>query len=110
MTEYRSSRRVPFREALGIEEGRYEEFKGAVACDLSEGGVRIRSEKFMSLGTPLRARFQLEDKQVVTLTGKVAWVQKEPYGEYYQIGVEFQQEEDALFKRRNIHDYIEENH
>ena len=70
--------------------------------------VRIRSEQFMSLGTPVRARFQLESKKVVTMTGKVVWTQKEPYGDYYQIGVEFQEERQSLPARRNIHDYIDQ--
>lgn len=110
MINHRRFRRIPFNEALGFEGSHYESFKGSLACDLSEGGVRVRSERFMPLGTSLRTRFQLDNMQVITLMGKVVWAQKEPQGEYYQMGVEFEEEDENLFTRRSIHDYIDEKY
>lgn len=106
MTEQRRFRRIPFREALGMEADTFEEFQGTTAYDLSAGGIRVRSEQFMALGTPMRIKFQLENGEVIVLNGKVVWIQKEPYGEYYQLGVEFQDDTANVFKRKRLEDYI----
>ena len=107
MSEQRKYSRVPFRQALGVEAGKFEEFQGSIGFDLSAGGVRIRSEEFMSVGTPIRIRFKLENDELIVLRGKVVWIQKEPHGEYYQMGVEFYQEPTNDFRRRRVQDYIE---
>lgn len=108
MSEQRRFPRARFREALGVETRRFDDFQGASAFDLSVGGVRLRSEQFMALDTPVRIRFQLDDEQMIILIGKVAWVKKEAYGEYYQTGVEFQEEALSNVSRKRIQDYIEE--
>ncbi len=108
MKEQRRFRRILFREALGFGTGSSDELNGTTAYDLSSGGVRIRSEQFMSLGTPIRLRLQLAENEVVDMTGKVVWVQKEPFGEYYQLGVEFEENVQNMFRRRSIEDYIED--
>ncbi len=108
MSDQRRFRRVPFREALGMETGAFEHFQGTTAYDLSAGGVRIRSEQFIALGTPMRVKFQLENGEVVVLNGKVVWIQKEPQGEYYQLGLEFQEDTENSFRRKRLGDYLED--
>lgn len=108
MSEQRKYSRIPFRQALGVEAGKFEEFQGLTGFDLSAGGVRMRSEQFLAIGTQVRIRFKLENEEFIVLRGKVVWTQKEPEGEYYQMGIEFYQEPNNDFRRRRVQDYIED--
>ena len=108
MRDQRQFYRIPFREALGVESGVTDDFRGAMGRDLSGGGLRIRSEQFMALGAPVRVRFQLED-EILVLTGEVAWVQREQHGEYYQIGVKFEEDVSNMFKRKRVIDFVDTN-
>ena len=106
MRDQRRFGRISFREALGLESGLRDDFQGAIARDLSGGGLRIRSERFLALGAPVRVRLQLND-EILILGGEVVWVQKEPYGEYYQIGVKFEDNSSNMFKRKRIIDFVD---
>ena len=106
--EQRRFPRIPFREPSGVETERFESFEGTAACDLSSGGMRLRSHQFLALGFPLRVRFQLQNNQEFIMPGKVVWIQKEPYGDYYQFGVEFENEPSCVFQRRMLESCIEE--
>jgi len=108
MSDQRQFRRIAFREALEFEVDRFKDFMGSTACDLSSGGVRIRCEKFMPLGTSIRVKFQIAEAQVFILMGKIVWIQQEPFGGYYQLGVEFHKDDSNEFKRRRIHNFIEQ--
>ncbi|MEW5895244.1 MAG: PilZ domain-containing protein [Candidatus Omnitrophota bacterium] len=107
MAEHRRFRRIPFREPSGIETSRFETFEGAAAYDLSCGGVRLRSQQFLALGTELRVCFQLRDHDQFIISGKVVWVQKEPFGDYYQFGIEFQNDPLYNFYRKCFEDCFE---
>lgn len=106
MSERRKFQRVCYREALGIETNRYEEFKGAAGQDLSSGGMRIRSEHFMPIHSSVRLRFRIDDDRLIVLEGKVVWVQKERFGDYYQLGVEFQENSEKAFEQKRVQKYI----
>ena len=108
LSDQRRFRRISYRESLGLETGAFEQFQGTTAYDLSQGGIRIRSEQFIALGTPIRVKFNLENEDVVVLTGKVVWVQKESGGDYYQLGVDFPDAESNLFPKKRIQEYIED--
>ncbi|HSV43836.1 MAG TPA: PilZ domain-containing protein [Candidatus Bathyarchaeia archaeon] len=100
--------RVPFRGSLDFGAAGAQDFQGTTGFDLSSGGVRMRSQEFIPLGDPVRVRFQLSEDKMVVLTGKVAWIQKEPQGEYYQMGIEFEENPSNLLPRRSIQDYIQD--
>lgn len=58
-----------------------------VSKDLSLGGVKILTDKFIAKGISLKVNLNLIDK-VVALKAKVAWCNKERVAERYSAGLE----------------------
>ncbi|MFA5093703.1 MAG: PilZ domain-containing protein [Candidatus Omnitrophota bacterium] len=78
----------------------------AISRDVSAGGIRLLVDEFISVFTRLVLEIALPSiPNPVKVVSKVAWIRKRPYGEQYEVGVEFMDmpEED----RRGICDFVE---
>ena len=98
--EKRRYARLSYREAVQYHLGETREYGGSVACDISETGLRLQLDQFI----PINARMTLDipigypqGAKVVTIHGRVAWVQQIRYSERYQVGLELNQS-DLEFK------------
>lgn len=90
MLEQRKFRRFPLSEGVQCRLSPGQEPMGCLACDLSAGGVRFRAQEFIPLNTELFLQIPLPTRNLLQVKGRVAWVQRVPHGETYQVGVEFQ--------------------
>lgn len=99
--EHRKYPRVPFKKGVKCRLFAEDVQNGELAQDLSEGGIRIRSNVFIPMGEAISLGIQLsETEEVVEIVGRVVWVRFVPYSEVYQVGVEFVK--DAAFSRWRI--------
>ena len=106
MVEKRVAERREFREAVQYQvvesfrldrEGARSESRrqaaqrrGCIGVDLSEAGLRLYADDFVPLNKEMLVSFHLQNRDFVELTGKVVWVQKIPHGEYFHIGLKFE--------------------
>ncbi len=89
MHEQRKSRRFPLSEGVQYRRSPGQEPVGCLSCDLSSGGIRFRAQEFIALHSELFLEIPLPTRDILQVAGKVAWVQRIPHGEMYQVGVEF---------------------
>ena len=67
-----------------------EESRGSISKNLSEGGVRFRSDRFISLACRLVVELNLPTlAKPIKAISKVAWIRKLPAGDDYEIGNQF---------------------
>lgn len=67
-----------------------ETYSGTLTKDISEGGARFISSDFLSLFTRLLVEVSLPSfSRPVKAISKVAWIQKQPRGSQYNIGLQF---------------------
>ena len=79
------------------------QFGGCLSRDLSEGGIRIRLNDFVPLETELMLKIRLADGNTVECSGRVVWIEKARFGEYYHAGLEFAGNESAKSLQKIIH-------
>lgn len=79
---------------------------GCVAKDLSEGGIRIRLNRFVPLKEDLTLVIHLADQNIVECTGRVVWVEKSRFGEYYEAGLMFSEDDARLINQEKICGFI----
>ena len=66
------------------------ESTGSVSKNVSEGGVRFRSDRFISLACRLVVELNLPTlTKPIKAVSKVAWIKKLPVGDDYEIGNQF---------------------
>ncbi len=67
-----------------------EEPRGTVTKNVSEGGVRFRSDRFISLACRLVVELNIPsvDKPIKAVS-KIAWIKKLPAGDDYEVGNQF---------------------
>lgn len=67
-----------------------EEFRGTISKNVSEGGVRFRSDRFISLACRLVVEFNIPElNQPIKAVSKIAWIKKLPTGDDYEVGNQF---------------------
>ncbi|NQU94815.1 MAG: PilZ domain-containing protein [Candidatus Omnitrophica bacterium] len=67
-----------------------EKFRTAISADVSEGGVRFQSEKFIALACHLAVELEIPTMlKPIKVISKIAWVKKLPIGEDYEVGNQF---------------------
>ena len=67
-----------------------ERFSTAISADISEGGVRFRSERFIALACRLAVELEIPTMlKPIKAVSKIAWVKKLPIGEDYEVGNQF---------------------
>ncbi|MCK5214962.1 MAG: PilZ domain-containing protein [Candidatus Omnitrophica bacterium] len=82
------------------------QFGGLLGGDLSEGGIRFRTEDFIPLNTRLHLNFKVDSDQAVDMTAKVVWVQKAPHAENFQVGMEFVDSSSNFQPKRALKQYL----
>lgn len=78
----------------------------ATSRDISISGMRLLVNEFVSVFTRLVIEVPIPSTpKAIRAVSKVAWIQKRPYGEQYELGLHFLDitEDD----RRDIHEYVE---
>jgi len=82
------------------------QFGGCVSKDLSEGGLRVRLNNFVPLNTELTLTVRLVDENIVECVGRVVWVEKSRFGEYYQAGLKFAEDDSILVNQKKIYGFL----
>ena len=75
-----------------------------VTRDLSAGGIRITSDKFIPKGSILKLNINLINK-VIPAEGEVVWTREEKYSEKYILGLKFLQMEEK--SRKVLNDFLD---
>ena len=64
--------------------------RGTVSKNISEGGVRFRSDRFISLACRLVVELNLPNvHKSIKAVAKIAWIKKLPTGDDYEVGNQF---------------------
>lgn len=67
-----------------------EEFRGTVSKNISEGGIRFRSDRFISLACRLVVELNLPAiAKPIRAVSKITWIKKLPVGDDYEVGNQF---------------------
>jgi c-di-GMP-binding flagellar brake protein YcgR len=67
-----------------------ETYSGTLTKDLSEGGVRFIASEFLSVFTRLLVEISVPSfSRPIKAISKVAWIQKQPRGMQYNVGLHF---------------------
>lgn len=106
----RVAKRVLFKEAVRYELKDPAYFKGCVAYDLSESGVRLRLTEFLPLHTEVIMNTRLENGQVIECMGRIVWISQIPFSEHYQAGIEFVQPELIVESKNKIRQFVTHHH
>lgn len=108
-SEQRKYPRIGVRVPVQYKElhGKTRSPKGALTKNLSEGGVKFNTDKFISLACRMVVEVTLPAKpKPIRAISKVAWIKKLPVGDDYEIGNQFldMSKEDKII----ISNYVEE--
>lgn len=107
LADNRKFPRAEFREAVAYRFPENSVFNGSVGYDLSQGGVRFRTEDFLPHDAQVVVNLQLKIDQEATLDARVVWVQKVPHAEIYQVGCEFLENRDNVFPRFVVKNFLD---
>ena len=67
-----------------------EEYRGTVSKNVSEGGIRFRSDRFISLACRLVVELSLPSiTKPIRAVSKITWIKKLPAGDDYEVGNQF---------------------
>jgi len=66
-----------------------QQYGGCLSYDLSEGGIRIHLYEFAPLHAEVTIQIQLAKENIIKCASRIAWVEKNRFGEHYQAGLEF---------------------
>ena len=111
MEEVKTQDKRQFRRMIHSEPVQYQfkdpsQFGGCVSKDLSGGGVRILLNDFVPLNTELSLKIRLADGSIVECVGRVVWVEKSRFGETYQAGLDFSQDELSSSNQKKIYGFL----
>lgn len=83
------------------------EFRGTVSKNISAGGVRFRSDRFISLACRLVVELNLpKQDNPIRAVSKITWIKKLPTGDDYEVGNQFL--EITREDRSAIRDFVKE--
>ncbi len=101
-SERRNFNRIRLAQPVQCRLKDWEEQRGALSCDISEGGMRLNSTSFLPLHTEVLLKIQLSHEQVVECRSQVVWIQRIPFTERYQVGLEFIQDKNFIYTQKQI--------
>ncbi len=108
--EKRKSPRFSFREAVSYQLYQTpQKFGGCLAYDIGEGGAKINFQDFIPLGTEVTLQVRLGQKstsRMIDIVGRVVWVIRIPFSDYYQVGVKFIDSIPNLKPKEGIGQYL----
>lgn len=89
--EKRRFQRIDLRVPLQYKElGREKEPRGTLTRNLSEGGVKFHTDKFISLACRMVVELTIPTVvHPIRAISKVAWIKKLPVGDVYEVGNQF---------------------
>ena len=99
--------RVEFREAVQYRYPEKSSLNGSMGYDLSEGGVRFRTEDFIPVQSEVVVNLQLKTEREATLAARVVWVQKIRHADVYHVGCEFLGNRENVFPRFVVKNFLE---
>ena len=105
--ERRDCRRIQFREPVQYQYKDPSQFGGWLACDISEGGIKVNMNDFVPLDTEISLQVPLANGKTIDCLGRVVWVQKLPFSDYYQAGLKFEVVDSIVEVQNDLHQYIE---
>lgn len=83
-----------------------EEYRGTVSKNIGEGGVRFRTDRFISLACRLVVELNLPElSKPLRAISKIAWIKKLPAGDDYEVGNQFL--EISREDKNAIQDFVE---
>lgn len=88
MEEKRKKQRVRISFPVRCEPLKTHKSFYTVFRDISEGGVKLITEDFMSINTFLKCEINLVE-ELIRAKGKVVWSSPQPYSDRYYTGIEF---------------------
>ena len=103
----RRHRRVEFREPVQYQLPSQNNYGGCLAADISAGGIRINFNDFVPLNAELVFQVFLNAVKSIRCVGRVVWVQKFPFSDRYQVGVQFRDDDATQESKKAIHQFIE---
>jgi len=66
------------------------ESRGTISKNISEGGIRFRSDRFISLACRLVVELNLPKMvEPIKAVSKITWIRKLPAGDDYEVGNQF---------------------
>ena len=95
MDEQRKFERQDYRDPVQYRITPGQEPRGCVAYDFSGGGARFRASEFIPLNAEIYLDIRFPEIHIQQLPVRVAWVQRVPNSEMYEIGVEFKNSSSA---------------
>jgi len=104
--ERRGFKRVDFSEPVQFQVRDKVSYGGCLSRDISESGICVNFEEFITVGTEMILQITMDIEQVIECSGHVVWVRKLPFMDRYQIGLHFYEGESLLESRRKIHRYM----
>ena len=105
IAEKRTTDRSRFSEPVELRLKNGVDSTGTLACDLSEGGVRIKVSEFVPPESEcvLHLKFKYE---VMDCLAKVKWCQKERFNDHYQIGLQFVETDEFKASKNRINSFL----
>ena len=103
----RHYQRVRFAEPIRFEQNDPIRFGGSLGLDISKGGLRLRFNDYVPVGTEITLQITLPNDELIECAGTIRWESKEPYNDAYQAGIEFSASENVIDSKEKIHHYIE---
>ena len=104
--ERRRFPRFPFREPIQYQLKNSHRFGGCLAGDISEGGIRVNFNDFIPLDTHIIVQVFLTMGRMVECIGRVVWVQKLPFSDRYQAGLEFIDSDSSAEAKKEIRHFV----
>ncbi|OGX08873.1 MAG: hypothetical protein A2Y03_10845 [Omnitrophica WOR_2 bacterium GWF2_38_59] len=108
--EKRSFQRVACRNVVKFKIKDSLESGGCLARDISDGGIKINLNEFVPLHSEVNLEVQLATQRIVDCVARIVWIEKMPFMDRYQAGLEFDNnrlEQDVKIK---IHGYTHPRH
>ena len=105
--ERRKFKRLPFKEAVQYNFRETNDIGGCLACDIGEGGIRLTVPDFIPIETELGINILFSNpSKVADISGRVAWIQRIPSLDRYQIGLTFTNNDSEIQARKMIAQYV----
>jgi len=99
--------RKDHREPVQFHQADHDESEsGSVAKNLSPGGIQIRLNDFVPLGTELTLTIHLADEKIIECVGRVVRIERARYGEYYMAGLEFAEDDSVAMNQKKIFGFL----
>ena len=77
---------LKYKDLKGVADG----FRGTVSKNVCEGGIRFRSDRFISLACRLVVELNLPTiEKPLRAVSKITWIKKLPAGDDYEVGNQF---------------------